>query len=180
MEGFLNLHWARWKRILLTRTIAIFPTLFLAVFAQLNTMTSLNDTLNAVMSLQLPFALLPTLTFTSSPKIMGEFANGIFNKVILTLLSVVIVGINLFFVGSTVSTALPHSWWIYTLFGILGFLYLLFVGYLSLHLVVALGGNLDRFTWWRRLHPSTNGCGLNDGSELPFVPFDGDSSSELH
>merc|ERR1712071_579272 len=54
--------------------------------------------------------------FTSSPKIMGEFANGIFNKVILTLLSVVIVGINLFFVGSTVSTALPHSWWIYTLF----------------------------------------------------------------
>ena len=69
-----------------------------------------------------------------------------FNKVILTLLSVVIVGINLFFVGSTVSTALPHSWWIYTLFGILGFLYLLFVGYLSLHLVVALGGNLDRFT----------------------------------
>ena len=62
--------------MLLTRTIAIFPTLFLSVFAELNTLTGLNDFLNAVMSLQLPFALLPTLTFTCSPKIMGEFANG--------------------------------------------------------------------------------------------------------
>ena len=72
----MNLNWARWKRIVLTRTIAIFPTLFLAIFADLQDITSLNDFLNAVMSLQLPFALLPTLTFTSSPKIMGEFVNG--------------------------------------------------------------------------------------------------------
>ena len=76
MEGFLNLTWSRWKRIVLTRTIAIFPTLALSVFANLNDMTSLNDYLNAVMSLQLPFALLPVLTFTSSPKIMGQFHNG--------------------------------------------------------------------------------------------------------
>jgi len=147
MEGFLNLHWARWKRILLTRTIAIFPTLFLSVFAQLNTLTGLNDFLNAVMSLQLPFALLPTLTFTSSPKIMGEFANGMFNKVVLSILSVIIVGINLFFVGSTVTSSLPNTWWVFTIFGILGFLYLMFVGYLSLHLIVALGGDLSRFGW---------------------------------
>jgi len=108
-------------------------------------LTGLNDFLNAVMSLQLPFALLPTLTFTCSPKIMGEFANGMFNKVVLSFSSLVIVGINLFFVGSTVSTSLPHTWWIYTIFGLVGFLYLVFVGYLSLHLVVALGGNLNRF-----------------------------------
>lgn len=56
---------ARWKRVLLTRTIAICPTLLLSIFANINELTSLNDYLNAVMSLQLPFALLPTLTFTS-------------------------------------------------------------------------------------------------------------------
>ena len=78
MEGFLNLHWARWKRVLLTRTIAIFPTLALSVFADLNDITSLNDYLNAIMSLQLPFALIPTLTFTSSTRIMGEFVNGMY------------------------------------------------------------------------------------------------------
>jgi natural resistance-associated macrophage protein len=64
-KGFLNLHWARWKRVLLTRTIAIAPTLFLAIFADIQQLTGLNDYLNAVMTLQLPFALIPTLTFTS-------------------------------------------------------------------------------------------------------------------
>jgi len=170
MEGFLNLHWARWKRVLLTRTIAIFPTLFLSVFAELNTLTGLNDFLNAVMSLQLPFALLPTLTFTCSPKIMGEFANGMFNKVVLSFLSLVIVGINLFFVGSTVSTSLPHTWWIYTIFGLVGLLYLIFVGYLSLHLVVALGGNLNRFGWWQRMQGSIDDMG--DGH--PFISLEND------
>jgi len=170
MEGFLNLHWARWKRVVLTRTIAIFPTLFLSVFAQLNTLTGLNDFLNAVMSLQLPFALLPTLTFTCSPKIMGEFANGLFNKVVLSILSVIIVGINLFFVGSTVANSLPNTWWIFTIFGILGVLYLTFVGYLTLHLVVALGGDLNRFGWWQRLQASVDVV----SDERPLVPLESD------
>lgn len=68
-----------------------------------------------------------------------------FNKVVLSILSVIIVGINLFFVGSTVTSSLPNTWWVFTIFGILGFLYLMFVGYLSLHLIVALGGDLSRF-----------------------------------
>ena len=32
MEGFLNLHWKRWQRVLLTRTIAILPTFFIAFY----------------------------------------------------------------------------------------------------------------------------------------------------
>lgn len=63
-----------------------------------------------------------------------------FNKVILTLLSVVVVGINLYFVTETVSTSLPPHWAIYTGFAILGLLYLMLVAYLSLHLIVAFGG----------------------------------------
>jgi natural resistance-associated macrophage protein len=37
----------------------------LAIFADIQQLTGLNDYLNAVMTLQLPFALIPTLTFTS-------------------------------------------------------------------------------------------------------------------
>uniref|UniRef100_A0A0P6HKC5 Natural resistance-associated macrophage protein n=1 Tax=Daphnia magna TaxID=35525 RepID=A0A0P6HKC5_9CRUS len=140
MEGFLNLHWARWKRVLLTRTIAIAPTLFLAIFADIQQLTGLNDYLNAVMSLQLPFALIPTLTFTSSPKIMGDFVNGLFNKILLAILAVVVVGINLFFVVVTIDENLPHHWAIYTAFGIFGVLYMTLVGYLVLHLIDAFGG----------------------------------------
>ncbi|XP_026671701.1 protein Malvolio isoform X3 [Ceratina calcarata] len=70
MEGFLNLQWARWKRVLFTRTIAIVPTFFVAFYSDINNLTGMNDILNAIMTLQLPFATLPTIAFTSSSQIM--------------------------------------------------------------------------------------------------------------
>lgn len=76
MEGFLNLKWSMWKRVLFTRSIAMVPTFCTAFFSSLSDLTSLNDYLNAVMSVQLPFALIPTIAFTSNPKIMGQFVNG--------------------------------------------------------------------------------------------------------
>lgn len=57
------------------------------------------------------------------------------------MLAFVVVSINLFFVGSTINAALPSHWAIYTAFGILGFLYLLMVAYLCLHLIEAFGGH---------------------------------------
>ena len=77
MEGFLNLQWVRWRRVLFTRTIAIIPTLIVAVYADMKDLSNMNDILNAVMSLQLPFATLPCIAFTSSVHIMGEFKNGL-------------------------------------------------------------------------------------------------------
>lgn len=76
MEGFLNLQWARWRRVLFTRVIAIVPTFLLAFFSDIDNLTGMNDFLNAIMSMQLPFATIPTLAFTSNPNIMGEFCNG--------------------------------------------------------------------------------------------------------
>lgn len=78
MEGFLNLQWARWKRVLFTRTIAIVPTFLVAFYADIADMSGMNDILNTIMSLQLPFATLPTVAFTSNPQIMGEFTNGMY------------------------------------------------------------------------------------------------------
>lgn len=76
MEGFLNLQWPRWKRVLFTRFIAIVPTFCVAFFSKIEDLTGMNDLLNAVMALQLPFAAIPTIAFTSNRAIMGEFANG--------------------------------------------------------------------------------------------------------
>ena len=76
MEGFLNLQWPRWKRVLLTRSIAIVPTFLIAFYTSINSMTYMNDILNVLMSLQLPFAALPTIAFTSNARIMGDFKNG--------------------------------------------------------------------------------------------------------
>jgi natural resistance-associated macrophage protein 2 len=105
MEGFLNLKWKRWQRVLVTRTIAIVPTFCVAFYSQIDDVTKMNDYLNAVMALQLPFATIPCIAFSSSKSIMGEFANGWKNQVVSILLSVVVIGINIFFVISRVQSA---------------------------------------------------------------------------
>jgi len=138
MEGFLNLQWARWKRVLFTRTIAIVPTFCLAFFSQIEDLTGMNDILNAVMSLQLPFATIPTIAFTSNPQIMGEFVNGATNTVIATLLSVVVISINTYFVVATVNK-LHLGWFALTIVVLVGILYLLFCVYLVIHMAVSMG-----------------------------------------
>lgn len=51
-QGFLNLRWSRFARVLLTRSIAITPTLFVAIFQDVEHLTGMNDFLNVLMSLQ--------------------------------------------------------------------------------------------------------------------------------
>ncbi|XP_069440499.1 natural resistance-associated macrophage protein 2-like isoform X11 [Ovis canadensis] len=83
MEGFLNLKWSRFARVILTRSIAIIPALLVAVFQDVEHLTGLNDILNVLQSLQLPFALIPILTYTSLRPVMSEFANGLVGNVSL-------------------------------------------------------------------------------------------------
>lgn len=52
LQGFLNLRWSRFARVLLTRSIAITPTLFVAIFQDVEHLTGMNDFLNVLMSLQ--------------------------------------------------------------------------------------------------------------------------------
>ncbi|XP_016916627.1 protein Malvolio [Apis cerana] len=139
MEGFLNLQWARWKRVLFTRMIAIVPTFLVAFFSNIDNLTGMNDILNAIMTLQLPFATLPTIAFTSSSQIMGEFRNGIVNKIVATILSVIVITINIYFVINTVQEDLPHHWAVILAISIYSILYLLFCLYLTIHMAVSMG-----------------------------------------
>ncbi|XP_040917126.1 natural resistance-associated macrophage protein 2-like isoform X2 [Toxotes jaculatrix] len=52
MEGFLNLRWSRFARVLLTRSLAITPTLLVAVFQDVQHLTGMNDFLNVLQSMQ--------------------------------------------------------------------------------------------------------------------------------
>ncbi|XP_076461105.1 natural resistance-associated macrophage protein 2-like isoform X2 [Babylonia areolata] len=139
MEGFLNLTWKRWQRVLLTRTIAICPTILVAIFSGIDDMTTMNDLLNVLMSLQLPFALLPILTFTSSSGIMGDFSNGRVMKTVAGCLSVTVIAINLYFVVVYIQE-LPHKAYIYVPIAIVVVLYMAFVAYLAVHCIYAMGG----------------------------------------
>ncbi|PAA54131.1 hypothetical protein BOX15_Mlig002162g1 [Macrostomum lignano] len=139
MEGFLDLKWKKYQRVLLTRTIAILPTVFLAVFAGRDQLTSLNDLLNVLMSLQLPFALIPVLTFTASKRVMGKsFVNGPANSIVTAALAVAVIGINLYFVQLSVS-ALPKLWYIYLPVSVAIILYLLSILFLVWWCLIELG-----------------------------------------
>jgi natural resistance-associated macrophage protein len=113
MEGFLNLKWQRWKRVLFTRSVAICPTIFVAAFSNINKLTGMNDILNVVQSLQIPFALIPLLHFTSSYNIMQHFRNGLVMKIIITCFGICVIGINFYFVIIFVSDV--TAWWALTL-----------------------------------------------------------------
>ncbi|XP_041328596.1 natural resistance-associated macrophage protein 2 isoform X5 [Pyrgilauda ruficollis] len=139
MEGFLNLRWSRFARVLLTRSIAITPTLFVAIFQDVEHLTGMNDFLNVLMSLQLPFALIPVLTFTSLPGVMHDFVNGLFWRVAGGLLILLICSINMYFVVAYVMAL--HSLALYVGAALLSVLYLSFVAYLTWLCLVALGAS---------------------------------------
>ena len=156
MEGFLNLKWKRWQRVLLTRSIAILPTFLIAFFERIDQLTGMNDLLNCLMSLMLPFALIPTITFSSNKKVMGvEFVNGLFGKIFSVLLALVVIVINIYFVLQYV-TALQISSNAFILMAVIlmGACYLLFCAYLALDMCFAMGllAGLTRFGFIRKMY----------------------------
>jgi len=140
MEGFLNLSWKKWQRVLLTRSIAILPTVFIAAFEGINDLTGLNDMLNVLMSMQLPFAVLPILAFTSNRAIMKEFTNGLASMIATGIFGVVVIGVNVFFVADTLMTTYSNIHWAwYILIAVIGLAYFTFVIYLSWYSLVQMG-----------------------------------------
>ena len=75
MEGFLNIRLRPWLRRLITRLIAIVPAIIcLAIFGDGAT-DKLLVLSQVILSMQLPFAVIPLVLFTSERAKMGEFTN---------------------------------------------------------------------------------------------------------
>ncbi|CAD6187182.1 unnamed protein product [Caenorhabditis auriculariae] len=138
MEGFIQVSWPKWKRVLITRAIAIAPTLALTLYANgVQNLTGMNDFLNCIQMVQLPFALIPIITFTSSRKIMHEFKSSKVTQIFALVTTVVILSINVYFIIDYVTTALGNSWYIFTVLSLPTVLYLLFVAYLAVYCLAA-------------------------------------------
>ncbi|KAG7280490.1 hypothetical protein CRUP_022019 [Coryphaenoides rupestris] len=140
MEGFLNLRWSRFARVLLTRSIAITPTLLVAIFQDISSLTGMNDFLNVLQSLQLPFALIPILTFTSLASIMNDFVNGLAWKIAGSLIILMVCAINMYFVIVYVTGLASVT--LYVLAALVSIAYLCFVCYL---VRLGLSGHTDLY-----------------------------------
>ncbi|KAB2030257.1 hypothetical protein ERO13_D05G210600v2 [Gossypium hirsutum] len=94
MGGFLNLRLKKWLRALITRSFAIVPTIVVALVFNTSeaSLDILNEWLNVLQSIQIPFALIPLLTLVSKEHVMGVFRIGpTLEKLAWTVAALVIV-----------------------------------------------------------------------------------------
>jgi len=94
MEGHINLRIEPWLRRLLTRILAIVPAVFTILYAGEKGLSSLIILSQVVLSLQLGFAVIPLIHFTSNRKRMGKFAIGLKTKALAWASATLIVALN--------------------------------------------------------------------------------------
>lgn len=94
MEGFLHIRLKPWVRRLATRLVAIVPALLTIIFFGEGSTTSLLILSQVILSLQLSFAVIPLIMFTSDRRLMGEFVNPCWLKVLAYAVATMIVGLN--------------------------------------------------------------------------------------
>ena len=94
MEGFLAIRLPPWLRRLVTRMLAIIPAVTVAVLYGESGTAKLLVLSQVVLSMQLPFAVIPLVYFTSDRAKMGEFANPAWLKIAAWTIAAVIVTLN--------------------------------------------------------------------------------------
>jgi len=118
-----------WLRRMLTRGIALVPAVIVIAIAGNEGTYRLLIFSQVVLSLQLPFAIIPLIHFTSDKNKMGTFANNIFVKIVVWIVAAIIVALNLKLVyDSLMGYGIASSWlWVLgplaaLLVGALGFI----------------------------------------------------------
>jgi manganese transport protein len=133
MEGYLNLRISPWIRRLVTRLIAVVPAVLTLFYFGDEKLGELLIFSQVILSLQLGFAVIPLIHFTSHSGLMGKFANPGWVKILAWLSAIIIVGLNIKLVGQEISTFLDSSYAHYTWLRILLYGALLFTAFLLLY-----------------------------------------------
>jgi manganese transport protein len=97
MEGFIHLKLSPWLRRMITRTLAIIPTIIVVAITGERGTEKLLLLSQVILSLQLSFAVVPLVIFTGSRKKMGEFVNGRWLQGLSWLVAALIAGLNAWF-----------------------------------------------------------------------------------
>ena len=127
MEGFLNFRMRPWLRRLITRTLAIIPAAFTVYFAGGHGTFELLLLSQVILNMQLPFAVIPLIHFTSSRERMGEFANRAWVQVLAWAAAALILVLDLWLVALSVKDWLGGAarWRIWLELGLIPILTLL-------------------------------------------------------
>jgi manganese transport protein len=134
MEGFLHLRIRPAVRRLITRSLAIVPAaLVIWSFGETSTI-SLLILSQVVLSMQLSFAVIPLIHFTSDKLIMGEFANKLWVKVLAWITAAVVLGLNIRLLVDKVTEAVTSVGTVRTI-GLISIPFLVFMGILLVYIL---------------------------------------------
>jgi manganese transport protein len=137
MEGYLNLRISPWIRRLVTRVIAVAPAVFTIAYFGEQKIGELLIFSQVILSLQLGFAVIPLIHFTSSKKLMGDFANKKWVLILAWISAILIVGLNVKLVGEELGSFLDSDYaqmnWLKGLI----YLSLVYVAFLLLYVTIS-------------------------------------------
>ncbi len=102
MEGFLNFRMRPWLRRLITRMLAVIPAVATIMIAGEQGTFRLLILSQVVLSLQLPFAVIPLIQFTGDRRRMGEFVNARWVSILAWTAAAIIVTLNLWLAATTI------------------------------------------------------------------------------
>jgi manganese transport protein len=115
MEGFLDIRIRPWLRRFITRILAVVPAAGTILIAGDQSTFQLLLLSQVILSLQLPFAIIPLVQFTSDRVRMGDFVNPRWVRFLAWTTAILIVGLNVRLVGMSVADwlqAAPHYQWL--------------------------------------------------------------------
>jgi manganese transport protein len=110
MEGYLNLRISPWLRRIITRAIAVAPAVFTILYLGEERLGELLILSQVVLSIQLGFAIVPLIHFSSSKAIMGEFRISKMMTIVSWIVAIVIIGLNMKLVIEEVSGFLDSEY----------------------------------------------------------------------
>jgi manganese transport protein len=95
MEGFLDIRLPGWARRLVTRAIAIVPAAIVTIWYGSQGTAQLLILSQVVLSLQLPFAIVPLVMFTADRRKMGELVAPRWVTVLAVITAASIIALNI-------------------------------------------------------------------------------------
>ncbi|HET7224815.1 MAG TPA: Nramp family divalent metal transporter, partial [Candidatus Eisenbacteria bacterium] len=111
MEGFIRVRIRPWLRRLLSRGLAIVPAAVVIGTRGPGAVDALLVLSQVVLSLQLSFAVVPLVAFTSDRRVMGEFVNPPWVIVLAVVTAALILGLNVVLAAQSLQGWLagPHA-----------------------------------------------------------------------
>jgi manganese transport protein len=112
MEGFIRFRMRPWVRRIVTRAMAIAPAIAVVAVSGSGGVLGLMILSQVVLTVLLPFAIIPLVKFTNSKQKMGPFASSTWVKALAWITTATIFGLNSVMIGGMIGDWLGAGGWL--------------------------------------------------------------------